>query len=408
MGYSLAIHHMIYLHKLLVTAMRILILFACGMGIWQSWTLARAGFLFDQDTEASVRAAIGEAPDAWPYYMRLAQLDQPNKRPLLSKALELNRYDAQADIELALQAEENGDYDQAEHLLLAAFDIDRTYLPRWSLANFYLRHDNLPAFWYWARSAAAVPSEDISALFELCWRLAPDPEKTASILPNGNTQTLRQSIDFLQAKNQVHQAGLLAQRLVLKGQESADLPRILAVIDRLVATNDAPTAIALWQTAVRQQWVAADLTVPNNPRFARQPVPVSFDWRIPEYTGLHSWPGSSGLETEFRGQEPEDAAIADQVLALAPGNYSVSYSYRTSGVAPDTGIRWEMLDANLGRVLTESTDLSSETSVRAAFQVFIPANVPFVRLRLNYRRTLGTPRIKGTLVLEWVRIEGQR
>jgi len=398
---------MSYLSKLSVSAMRILVIGACGLGIWQSWTIARAGFLFDQDTETSVHAAIREAPDAWPYYMRLAQFDEPNARQLLIKALQLNHYNAQADIELALQVEADGDYGQAEHLLLAAFDIDRTYLPRWSLANFYLRRDNLPAFWYWARSAAAVPSQDIFPLFDLCWRVAPAPERIASILPDGNTEPLRQFIDFLLARNEVHQAGLLAQRLVLAGDEGADLPRILAVIDRLVAGNDASSAIALWRMSIRQQWVVADLTAPNNQRFARQPVPVSFDWRIPEYSGLHSWPGPSGLETEFSGEESEDAAIADQVLALSPGTYNVSYSYRTASVAPDTGIRWQILDAKSDQVLAESIDLSSDVSTRTAFQVSMPDDVPFVRLRLNYHRALGTPRIAGTLVIEWVRIEAQ-
>jgi hypothetical protein len=396
---------MSYLSKLSITAVRILITGACALGIWQSWTLARAGFLFDQDTETSIRAAIREEPDAWPYYMRLAQFDPGNARPLIIKSLQLNRYDAQADIELALQVEAGGDYDQAERLMLAAFDIDRTYLPRWSLANFYLRRDNLPAFWYWARSAAAVPSQDIFPLFDLCWLVAPDPERIASILPDGNTESLRQFIDFLLAMNEVHPAGMFAQRLVLAGSEEADRSRILAVIDHLVASNDASTAIALWRMSIRQQWVVADLTAPNNQCFARQPVPVSFDWRIPEYSGLHSWPGSSGLETEFSGEEPEDAAIADQVLALTPGNYTVSYSYRTTGVAPDTGIQWQMLDAKSDQVLAESLDLSSHVSTRTAFQVSMADGVPFVRLRLNYHRPLGTPRITGTLVIEWVRIE---
>ena len=407
MGYLSRLANMTKLSRLSDIAIRMLIIGTCGWGIRQSWALARAGFLFDQDTEASVRAAIRKVPDAWPYYMRLAQFDQLNARPLLNKALELNRYNAQANIELALQEEAGGDYDQAEHLMLAAFDVDRTYLPRWSLANFYLRRNNLPAFWYWARSAAAVPSQDISPLFDLCWRVAPNAETVASILPEGNAETLRQFIDYLLARNQVHQAGLLAQQLVLVGDKAADRPRILAVIDHLVTGSDASTAIALWRTSIQQQWVAADLTAPNNPRFARQPVPVSLDWGIPDYAGLHSWPGSSGLETEFSGQEPEDAAIADQVVALTPGNYQVSYWYRTAGVAPDTGIRWQMLDEKSDAVLAESTDLSSNASVRAEFQVSVPEDVPFVRLRLNYHRALGTPRITGTLVIEWVRIEAQ-
>ena len=396
---------MTYLYKLPFTTIRVLGVGACALGIWQSWTLARAGFLFDQDTEASVRAAIREVPDAWPYYMRLAQFDQPNARSLLTKALELNRYDAQAHIELALQYEADGQYAEAENQLLSAFSIDRTYLPRWSLANFYLRRDNLPAFWQWARSAAAIPPEDISPLFELCWRVSPDPQTISTNLLDGNPETLRQFIEFLLVKGQVNQAGLLAPRLVRTGSEIADRSLILTIVDRLIASNDQAPAVALWHALIVQHWIDADLSAPNNPRFAREPLPVGFDWTIPEETGLHSWPGSSGLETEFSGVQPDEATVADQVLALGPGSYTVTYSYRTADVAPDTGLHWQMIDPSSGLVLAESADLSSEASVKSAFQASIPADTPFVRLRLLYHRALGTPRIKGTLRIEWVRIE---
>ena len=45
-------------------------------GIWNSWELARADYLFRKDTEESVRAAIRLVPDGWEYYMRLVLLDQ--------------------------------------------------------------------------------------------------------------------------------------------------------------------------------------------------------------------------------------------------------------------------------------------------------------------------------------------
>ena len=61
----------------------------------------------------------------------------------------------------------------------------------------------------------------------------------------------------------------------------------------------------------------ADLTVPNNGAFLREPLPVSFDWALPEYQGLHSWPGASGLETEFSGSEPDGCTIAEQIVVLS-------------------------------------------------------------------------------------------
>jgi len=396
-----------FMRKWFRSFMRLIALGLCGLGIWYSWKFAHAGFLSDQDTEASVRAAIVEVPDAWPYYLRLAQFDQVNARPLLSRALELNRYDAQAYVELALQYETEGSYTQAENLLLSGYAIDRTYLPRWSLANFYLRRDNLPEFWRWARSAAAMPSDDISPLFDLCWRVAPDPQKISTLL-NGNPQTLRQFIEFLLAKDQVNQAGQLSTRLIQTGDEISDRPMLLSIINRLIATNDKATALALWHALIERRWVDADLTEPNNARFSRQPLPVSFDWTLPEETGLHSWPGESGLEIELSGEEPEDATLAEQVLPVDPGSYTLAYSYRTTGVAPDTGIHWQIIDAQSGRVLGESADLSSEKTVQSAFQTSVPPDMPFVRLRLHYHRALGTPRIAGRLVIEWVRIEAHR
>ena len=78
---------------------------------------------------------------------------------MLETALKLDRYNAQAAIELALQDESEGNYSEAEKLLLGAFTVDRTYVPRWTLANFYFRRNNLPAFWTWARrNGAQSPS----------------------------------------------------------------------------------------------------------------------------------------------------------------------------------------------------------------------------------------------------------
>jgi len=127
-------------------ALKIVVAGACCFGIWGSLTLARADYLFRQDTEESIRKAIRLMPDGWEYYMRLAQFDRAHARELLTTSLQLNRYDAQADIELGLQYEADGDFGRAEKQLLEAYEVDHTYLPRWSLANYYFRRDNIPAF----------------------------------------------------------------------------------------------------------------------------------------------------------------------------------------------------------------------------------------------------------------------
>src|SRR5260370_7110205 len=131
--------------------------------------MARADYLFRKDTAESVRTVMRVSRGAREYYMRMSQLDGGHARGLLESAARLNRYNAQADIELGLRYEADEDYDRAEKLLLAAYEVDHTYLPRWSLANFYLRRDNRPKFWTWPRTAAQIPSDTVVPLFELCF-----------------------------------------------------------------------------------------------------------------------------------------------------------------------------------------------------------------------------------------------
>jgi hypothetical protein len=380
-------------------ALRIIIAGACCFGIWCSWEFACADYLFQKDTEESVRSAIRLVPDGWEYYMRLAQFDRGHARELLATSLRLDRYNAQADIELGLQYEAEGDFGRAEKLLLDAYEVDHTYLPRWSLANYYFRRDNMPAFWSWARSAAEMPSDDIGPLFELCWRMSPDPERITGAILNEKPELIRQYLGFLLAKDQLLAAANVAPRLVRNGEPEPDRPLLFSIVNRLVAVNDAAAANALWHLLIEQHWVVADTTVPNNAGFVREPLPVSFDWSLPEYTGLHSWPGSSGLETEFTGGQPEDCIVAEQAVALTPGNYRMAYSYHTAGISPDTGIRWQIIDAKSNAVLADSPDLSSDELKHSVLTFFVPPGAALLRLRLVYQRALGTPRISGTLVV---------
>jgi tetratricopeptide (TPR) repeat protein len=389
----------------LAAAVRITVAAACCLGIWFSWRAERADRLSREDTIDSLRAAIKLVPDGWQYYMRLAQLDRAHSHELLETALKLNRYNAQAAIELALRDESEGDYGAAEKLLLGAFAVDQTYLPRWSLANFYFRRDNMTAFWMWARRAADMPTEDMGPLFELCWHVTPDAEAVAKAVLTDDRGLVRQYLSFLMDKGQMDALARVAPRLARVGNPETDRAFLLGSVNRLVTANDAAGASAVWKSMVEQHWIAADPTLPNNGDFNREPLPVAFDWTLPEYSGLHSWPGSSGLETELTGEEPENCVIAEQYLTLAPGKYTLSYSYHTIGIAPGTGIRWQILDSKTGNVVAESEALSSDAQTRTNWTFAIPDGVSLQRLRLAYQRALGTPRISGTLLVLSTRIQ---
>jgi tetratricopeptide (TPR) repeat protein len=388
---------MLRLHPLVANTLRIVVAGACCCGVWGSLSLARADYLFKKDTENSVRAAIHLAPDSGQYYMRLSQCDRAHAPELLATSLRLNRYNSEANIELGLRYEADGDYADAEKELLEAYDVDHTYLPRWSLANYYFRHDNMPAFWEWARSAASMPLGTLGPLFELCWRVSPDPKTITQAILNDNPEMLRQYIDFLLGKDQPAEVAAVAPHLVRIGDSKSNLAPLLSAVNRLLAVDDPAAASGLWRLLIAQGWVVGDSTLPNNGGFLREPVPVSFDWSLQEYDGLHSWPGPSGLQTEFAGNEPEDCIVAEQVVVLTPGTYALSYGYRTSDIPPSTGIKWQILDANSGKALAESPDLSSDATTYSGVGFTVPPGVSALRLRLVYRRTLGTPHISGML-----------
>jgi len=377
------------------------------LGIWSSWKLARADYLFRINTEDSLRAAIRLEPDAWKYYMRLALFDDAHAQQLLETAIKDDPYNAEADIELGLRLEAAGNYPRAEKMLLDAFAVDRTFLPRWTLANFYFRRNNLPAFWTWARSAAEMPSDSTEPLFELCWHVSSDPHEIEAKILNNNPELVRQYLNFLLAKNQLPAAAEVADRLTQAGDRKTDDPQMFSVVDRLIAANAGDAAKALWNVLIEKHWVVADSGAPNNPNFARVPLPVRFDWALSSSVGLHSWPGPSGLETEFSGEEPEICTIAEQVVVLPPGNYKLESSYRTDAISPQTGLRWQIVAEGSGKVLAESPDLSSEALSRADMAFSIPPEASLIRLRLQYERALGTPRISGTLVIPSVQIQAR-
>ncbi len=397
---------MSYFSRMFVAAaVRIVVAFVCCVGIWFSWKAARADWLFREDKVDSLRSAIKLLPDGWQFYMRLAQLDRAHAHGLLETALNLDRYNAQASIELALQDESEGNLSEAEKLLLAAFAVDRTYVPRWTLANFYFRRDNLPAFWIWAKKSAEMPTAEMGPLFELCWHVTPDAEMIANAVLNDDPGLVRQYLSFLMDKDEMDSLATLAPRLVRVGNPETDRSFLLGAINRLVAANKGSGANEIWKSMVERHWVAGDASLPNNGQFNREPLPVAFDWALAEYPGLHSWPGSSGLESEFTGEEPESCIIAEQYVTLAPGRYSLSYSYHTTGIAPGTGIKWQILDAKTGAVMAESEALSSDSPAQASWDFAISDEVPLQRLRLAYERTLGTSRVSGNLLVISTKIQ---
>ena len=127
---------------------------------------------------------------------------------------------------------------------------------------------------------------------------------------------------------------------------------------------------------------------------------VSGTWAFPAYTGLRSKPDEKGLTTEFNGTEPEVCRIAEQTVFLPPGDYVLTYKYRTAEIQAKSGIRWQIIDSRRDTPLAESTELSSDHNQESSMFFSIPKDSALLRLRLAYWHSPGTKPVNGILFVE--------
>jgi hypothetical protein len=83
----------------------------------------------------------------------------------------------------------------------------------------------------------------------------------------------------------------------------------------------------------------------------------------------------------------------------------MNYAYRTSDILPDTGIRWQIINPISNTLLAESPDLSSDDLKYSSFGFNVPPGASLLRLRLYYRRTLGTTHVSGSLDVQSTQIQ---
>ena len=132
------------------SALRAGCLAALMVGIAWNVRFAVADLSARRNQPDSTRLAMRWMPVNGAYPAQLADeiyaSDPAAAKSLLQRAVELNRYDASSWIQLGLLSEAGDDLPGAEKALLQAASVDATFLPSWSLANFYFRRENACAF----------------------------------------------------------------------------------------------------------------------------------------------------------------------------------------------------------------------------------------------------------------------
>ncbi|MDX2178611.1 MAG: hypothetical protein SFV18_03395 [Bryobacteraceae bacterium] len=266
-----------------------------------------------------------------------------------------------ADLEVA------GDLSAAERVLLDAARLDRRYATAWALANFYLRQNRRAELDRWLHRAIDMSFGDRAALFAFA---------EEAQLPRARER-------------------LAAAEPHLAGQ----------YCERLIALARYPEALETWTRShgPKPLLVNADLTA--------VPSGTGFDWRLGALPGISAGaltsPGHPGqIEARFSGDQADSGEVLSQYVSLSPATrYRLSFDYRTSDLAPPTGLRWIVEStADRSNALARAPEFEvspSWTRVSLDFR----ASSPFARLALVWRRELGAPRLAGLLAVRNLALE---
>ena len=347
-----------------------------------------ADFLFHSGTPENIQKAAAIVPSNPTYAYRSGNL---------KRAVQLNPYLSPAWIDLAFAAEAANNPHEAEKLFLQAAQVDQTFTPRWTLANFYFRRQQTEPFWRWLRLAAERSYGDRTALFRLAWRFTQDSKTILdrAILPTPEFLTLY--LDFLRAEAHWDAAVETASRLApIAG--AAEKAHLLELSDALLRANQPASAIQVWNL-----WDPARAIDPpsgrslTNGNLATEPLGKAFDWRLPWREGVsHRWSASSReIRITLDGRQAEGTPLLEQFTAVLPGKpYRFEARHRLDRISANSGIRWTLACPPRPQFLEIPI---GPDSTAAPFTV--PPGCNIVNLTLLYLRASGTVRQEGDFFL---------
>ncbi len=298
-------------------------------------------------------------------------------------------------IGLGLLAENKGNVTEAEHHLMYAATLDRGHIPRWTLANLYLRHADARA---WPMLAEALRiavhgGQDSAAVFETSWQFRPDSKFLLREVVGRSPETLRLYVRFLLDTRRTD--ALLEPSLLLAANApGSEMALLMQASDRLLSAGDGAGAKRIWETINPPDHSGELLT---NQEF-RTPSQLGFDWRY------NSIPDSrisfKGLaQFDFTGRQPDPLELLFQTALLTPGEYTLLWEAKQVPAQLQAGLFWQATDARSGAELFRHT-LHAGDDWRPESEHFVLHTAALVRLSLHTERALGHARFEGTV---WLR-----
>ena len=380
----------------------LVVLIAFALAMMFSLLLAVADYEFRRGTPESVASALRLLPGNTRYLGQRAlqmEYEDQDSAPLLEKAAALNPLSSAPRIRLGLLAEARGDRAGAEKWLLDAAHVDHQFEPAWTLANFYFRQgagekqgdDYGNQFWQWMHTALDVSYGDRRPAFDLCWRVAGDPQQILDRAVPPNREVLAPYLSYLldQHRDAVGPAAL--KLASVKAPE--DTPVLEAASDALIDAGKTAQAQELWK-----QLGHGGRGLLTNGDFSAEPRGHGFDWRPQQpggVTHLHLT-SPAGHRIIFSGKQPEVCDLLREFVVLRSGKrYRLKWESRTAKLQSPTGIQWNAGTTDIP--VEKSDDWRAGTAVWTA-----PSDL--ASLTLRYRRPTGQSRAEGSIEIRNVEL----
>jgi tetratricopeptide (TPR) repeat protein len=376
------------------------------------WTIrvAWSDWAFREWNPQSIRRAIRLAPGSPNYYRGWAEIEPAVAVAALEKAATLNPVNSDIRIELSTAAEAKQDYRNAEASLLKAVELDKTFAPRWTLADYHFRRREVEKFWPAVKAALATSYGDVSFLFQNCWTLSPDPQTILEKAIPDRQDVLRRYLDYLLAGSRIEEADPVARKVLAQAsKESAGA--LLNYCDRLLEMGRGQQALVVWNGLSERKLMPYSTLSPEagnvltNGDFGMPGMGTGFDWRVLSPGGIYIDRAGKppALHISFSGKQAENCDILSQYVPLLPGReYVLSVRYRVAGIGAESGLICRLLAQPNGADLLNDSGLlpgGAEDETERVFQVTTPGRTTLARLVFGYRRITGTMRIEGSVSL---------
>jgi len=378
-----------------------------------SWQLrlAAADWFFQQDTIDSVHHALQWTPEKVEYLDRLGELDSAHSAEILDRELNVAPRLSRLWIERATRAEFSGDSTAAERLLLHAAEIDRTWLPRWVLTNFYFRQHADANFWIWARRSLEFSHSDLTGLFELCSQMTGDAAIIQRQLAITTPESTRAYVNYLRDRNHVRDAGSAARTLIRIGAAANDRPLLLSLVDQLIDTGEGRGAAELWNDLAAARWISQDRIAPahpvSNPALAAPFLGRGFDWRVVTDSGITVIAGAAGFgpTVKFSGLQADGSVVLGQAFPAEPGlSYRLAYQASSETAANTAGLYWRVTSRPWSNDDSISIPVSADGQQHDPTFV-APLDSTLAWLRLIYVRPKGAIPLAGEIRLHRVAVD---